>query len=164
MILAGAPTATDRGGILASPSTEEPTPRVECLPIRAPSKIIAPTPMRHSSPTRQACTTALCATVTPSPMIVGSSAEQWITTLSWMLQSEPRLLRTLIEYEILRLQDLLELVHRDVDLDLFLRPGADELPAGEEEYDDLRLVHPVDQSRKLFRLVHGLLETVNGFL
>ena len=58
----------------------------------------------------------------------------------------------------------MELVHRDVDLDLFLRSRADELPAGEEEYDDLWLVHPVDEAWKLFRLVHGLLETVRGLL
>ncbi len=68
-----------------------------------------------------------------------------------------RLLRTLVEYETLRLQDLLEFVYCDVYLDLFLCSRADEFSAGKEEYDHFRLVHSVDETWELFGLVHGLL-------
>src|SRR5438034_5454962 len=41
------------------------------------------------------------------------------------------------EIYTLSLHDALPIfVHRDVDLDLFLRPGADELPAGEERSEE----------------------------
>src|SRR6266511_2185765 len=49
-------------------------------------------------------------------------------------------------------------------LNLLLRSSADELATRKEEYDNLRLVHSIDQTWKLFGLVHCLLQPVGRLL
>src|SRR3989442_8778977 len=80
--------------------------------------------------------------------------ERWQTRFLWPLVGD----------QALRLENLLKLIHRDVNLNLFLGPGADQFAAGEDKNHNLRLVHTVDKSWKLFRFVHGLLQTIDHLL
>src|SRR5207245_9849012 len=70
----------------------------------------------------------------------------------------------LIDDEILGLKNFLRLGHRDVDLDLLLGTGTNELAAREYENHDPRFIHAVDESWKLLRLIHGLLQSINRCL
>src|ERR1019366_10815755 len=51
---AGAPRTTEPGGIFVPCVTSAFAPIMDCLPMTAPSKITAPMPTRHSSPTLHA--------------------------------------------------------------------------------------------------------------
>jgi hypothetical protein len=59
------------------------------LPMTAPSRIVAPMPMRHSSSTVQACRIARWPTVTSLPTRVGRSSARWTMLPSWMFEPSP---------------------------------------------------------------------------
>src|SRR3990170_3111298 len=55
-----------------------------------------------------------------------------------------------VEYEVLFLQACVKLLHCIINVLFFLRSCADKVPACEQKNYHPRLVHPVDQSWKLF--------------
>ncbi len=59
------------------------------FPITAPSRIVAPMPMRHSSSTVQAWRIARWPTVTSLPTRVGKSSAKWTMLPSWMFVPSP---------------------------------------------------------------------------
>src|SRR5207245_11240974 len=70
----------------------------------------------------------------------------------------------LIDDEILGLKNFLQLGHRDVNLDLLLGAGTNELAAREYENHDPRFIHAVDYSWILLRLVYPRLQSIHRFL
>ena len=69
-----------------------------------------------------------------------------------------------VEYEVLFLQASVKLMHCVINVLFFLRSSANKVPACEYQHDHLRLVHPVDQSWKLLRLIHGFSKRGNCLL
>src|SRR4030042_2570194 len=61
---------------------------------------------------------------------------------------------SIVEYEVLFLQASVKLMHCVINVLFFLRSCHNKVPGCEYQYDNLRLVHPVDQAWKLLRFIH----------
>lgn len=89
LIFAGLPITREPSGMTVFLVTRLPAPIMQSLPIWAPSRIMAPIPIKMRSPIVQLWITALWPIVTLFPMWTGRSRLTWIVQFSWMLVSSP---------------------------------------------------------------------------